>query len=179
MAAFGHVIDDYYVHLDRVVGEVLRLAPENATVVLVSDHGFHTVNPKQKFKVEDSAENWNSGNHLDEPPGVFIAAGPMIRDATPGDSLSLPLAPGALRAIGNVYDVLPTLLAIKDVPIGRDMRGKVLTDVVDAAWLERFPVRHVDTHDDKSFAAARKARMQEAADQAERLEQLKSLGYIQ
>ena len=178
-AAFGHVIDDYYVYLDRVLGDVLRLAPGNATVMIVSDHGFHTVNPKQEFKVEDSPENWNSGNHLDEPPGVFIAAGPMIRDAAPGDSLSLPLSTSALPKIGSVYDVLPTLLAIKDVPIGRDMRGQVLTEVVDAAWLERFPVRYVKTHDDKAFEAARRERMREAADQAERLEQLKSLGYIQ
>jgi hypothetical protein len=179
VAAFGHVIDDYYVHLDRVLGDVLRLAPGNATIMIVSDHGFHTVNPKQEFKVENAPENWNSGNHLDEPPGVFIAAGPMIRDATPGDSLSLPFSAGVLGAVGSVYDVLPTLLAIKDVPVGRDMRGKVLTDVVDAAWLERFPVRHVKTHDDQAFETARRARIKEAADQAERLEQLKSLGYIQ
>lgn len=177
VAAFGHVIDDYYVHLDHVIGDVLRLAPENTTVILVSDHGMHTVNPKQEFHVETTQEFWNSGNHMDEPPGVFIAAGPMIRDTTPGDVL--PLSLDALRTVGSVYDVLPTILALKDIPLGKDMRGHVLTDVVDAEWLKKFPVRTIPTHDDPAFEAARVLRMKEAADQSERLEQLKSLGYIQ
>lgn len=77
------------------------------------------------------------------------------------------------------YDVLPTILALKDIPVGKDMRGHVLADVVDAERLKKYPVRTIPTHDDKAFEAARVLRMKEAADQSERLEQLKSLGYIQ
>jgi hypothetical protein len=67
---------------------------------------------------------------------------------------------------------------LKGIPVARDFAGHVLTDALEASWLERFPVREIDTHDDKAFEAARAERMREAADQAERLEQLKSLGYI-
>ena len=179
IAAFGHVIDDYYVHLDRVVAELLRAAPDGTAMLIVSDHGMHTVNPRGEFSVDDAPEQWNSGNHLDAPPGVFIAAGPGFLDATPGDTLPLPFARANLAQVGSVFDVLPTLLALKAIPIGRDFDGAVLTGVIEPSWLEKFPVREIATHDDKAFEAARGQRMQEAADQAERLEQLKSLGYIQ
>jgi hypothetical protein len=178
VATFGHVIDDYYIHLDIVVAALLRAAPAGTSVLIVSDHGMHTVNPRGDFSVEDAPENWNSGHHLDAPPGVFIASGPGFVDATPGDSLRVPFAQASLKAVGGVYDVLPTLLALKGIPVARDFAGRVLTDALEASWLERFPVREIDTHDDKAFEAARAERMREAADQAERLEQLKSLGYI-
>ncbi len=178
VAVFGRVIDDYYIHLDRVIDALLRAAPEGTAVLIASDHGMHTINARGEFSVDDAPENWNSGNHLDAPAGVFIASGPGFVDATPGDSLSLPFARASLRTVGGVYDVLPTLLALKGVPIARDFDGNVLTSVIEASWLENFPVREIDTHNDKAFEAARAARMKEAVDQAERLEQLKSLGYI-
>ncbi len=53
-----------------------------------------------------------------------------------------------------------------------------MENVIEKSWLEKYPVRTIKTHDDKVFEEARAARMREAADQAERLEQLKSLGYI-
>lgn len=178
IAAFGRVIDDYYVHLDRVIAALLRTAPAGTSVLIVSDHGMHTVNPRGDFSVDDAPENWNSGNHLDAPAGVFIAAGSGFADATPGDSLALPFARTSLQKVGGVLDILPTLLALKNIPVARDFDGGVLTGVIEGSWLERFPVREIDTHDDKAFEAARGARMRAATDQAERLEQLKSLGYI-
>ena len=179
VATYGRVIDDYYVHVDRLLGEFLARAPRNMGVIIISDHGFHTVNPRGDFQTADEPEEWNSGNHLDAPAGVFIAAGPGIIDATPGDSLPLSLAPESLPELGGVYDVLPTLLALKGLPVGKDMRGEVLAGVIEPAWLERFPVKFVATHDDGAFQESRRERMHAAADQSERLEQLKSLGYIQ
>lgn len=178
VADFGHVIDDYYVHLDHVIAALLAASPAGTSVVIASDHGFHTINPRGDFSVDEAPDEWNSGNHLDAPSGVFIAAGPGFVDATPGDSLPLPFARGDLKDVGDVYDVLPTLLALKDIPVARDFDGTVMENVIETSWLQRFPVRTIKTHDDKTFEEARAARMREAADQAERLEQLKSLGYI-
>jgi hypothetical protein len=50
--------------------------------------------------------------------------------------------------------------------------------IVDPAFIARVPVRRVKTHDDRDWESARQLRMKEAADRSERLEQLKSLGYI-
>ena len=172
IAAFGRVIDDYYVHVDRVIGDVLARAPEGTTVFVVSDHGMHVVNPDREFNAEDEPGFRLSGNHLDAPPGVFVAAGPNI--VSPGTRPPLERT----HPIGRAYDVLPTILALKGIPVGEDFDGTVMLNVIAPAFLEQFPVRTVKTHDDAAWEAAREARMKEAADRAERLEQLKSLGYI-
>ena len=36
---FESVIVDYYVHVDKKIGELLRVVPDNAHVIVVSDHG--------------------------------------------------------------------------------------------------------------------------------------------
>jgi arylsulfatase A-like enzyme len=105
---------------------------------------------------------------------VFIAAGPtIVRAAKDG----LP-RPDRAKPVGDAVDVLPTLLAPEGIPLGKDFEGNVLHDVIDPDFLARVPVRYVDTHDDKEWDQARRLRMKEAEDRAERLEQLRSLGYI-
>jgi hypothetical protein len=66
---FGRVIDDYYIHLDRVIAALLAASPPGTSVLIVSDHGFHTVNPRGNFSVDEAPDDWNSGNHLDAPSG--------------------------------------------------------------------------------------------------------------
>jgi hypothetical protein len=74
--------------------------------------------------------------------------------------------------------MLPTLLALQGIPLGKDFEGSVMRNVIDPEFLSRAPVRYVKTHDDKKWDEARADRMREAQDRAERLEQLRSLGYI-
>jgi predicted AlkP superfamily pyrophosphatase or phosphodiesterase len=179
LANFGHLIDDYYVHVDESLGEIIAATPAGTTVMIVSDHGMHAVNQRQSFLPSDPPARANSGNHLDAPPGVFIAAGPSIRDARLGDAGSEALTLDALPTVGGVLDVLPTLLVLKSLPIGRDLDGRPMASVIDGAWLEQHPISIVDTHDDSSWQAARRQRVKEAVDQNERLEQLRSLGYIE
>ena len=172
----GAMIDDYYIHIDRTVGELLEAAPADTAALIVSDHGMHAVNRSALYKAENPPASWNSGNHQDAPPGVLIAAGPPFRKSggeipSPGD-----LAPAKL--VGTVVDLTPTLLAIKGVPLGKDFDGQPLTDLIDPAWLEARPFRFVASHDDQQWLAARENRIQEAVDQSERLEQLRELGYI-
>ena len=37
---YGHVIEDYYQEMDEMLGEVLKVADADTTVLVVSDHGF-------------------------------------------------------------------------------------------------------------------------------------------
>lgn len=39
-AKYGHVIEDYYVKMDSMLGEALKAADADTTVLVVSDHGF-------------------------------------------------------------------------------------------------------------------------------------------
>ncbi len=176
IATFGPILPEYYEYVDRALGELITAAPENATVIVVSDHGTHAVNPDHAFKLTDEPEMRLSANHMDAPPGVLIAAGPSIaKPATSGASWT---PPDRARPLGHAYDVLPTLLALQGIPLGEDFVGKPMTSVIDPEFLKKVPLRTVRTHDDKTWDEARQARIKEAADRAERLEQLRSLGYI-
>ena len=174
IASFGRIIPDYYAYVDRALGDLIAAAPKNAVVIVVSDHGAHAVNVEREFTMTDDPELRLSGNHMDAPPGVFIAAGPNIAH-TSGATLA---APDRSRPVGHAFDILPTLLALEGIPLGQDFAGKPMTNIIDPEFLKKVPVRTIKTHDDKAWDEARAARMKEATDRAERLEQLRSLGYI-
>jgi len=175
IASFGPILPDYYEYIDRALGELIDAAPENTAVIVVSDHGMHVVNPERRFSLDDKPEMRLSGNHMDAPPGVFIAAGPNIAHGDAAGALS---PPDRAHPVGHAFDVLPTLLALQGIPLGEDFVGKPMTGVIDPAFLKQVPVRTVRTHDDRAWDEARQTRIKEAADRAERLEQLRSLGYI-
>jgi len=175
---FGNVIDDYYRYIDRSIGDILARAPENVTVIIASDHGMKAINSEGEFKADDPPQLTNSANHLDAPPGVFIAEGSPFRSGAPDGMTSATLDPTRLKVIGGVLDIAPTLLWIEGIPLGRDLAGEPLTELLDPAWVEAHPRQYVDTHDDKAWLASREERIREAVDQNERLEQLRSLGYI-
>ena len=100
--------------------------PANTTVFVVSDHGMHA---KQIDLDYDSDEGGrperDSGGHGSGPPGVIVVAGPAVRRAEPGPSLR-ELTRADLPEIGDVVDITPTILALRGVPIGRDMDGAIL-----------------------------------------------------
>jgi arylsulfatase A-like enzyme len=77
--------------------------------------------------------------------------------------------------VGSVLDITPTLLALKGIPRAADMDGAPLAELIQAAVAEKV----VPTHDTPEWLATRRARMRDAMHQSERLEQLRSLGYIQ
>lgn len=37
---YGHVIDDYYIKMDRILGEVMRHVDDKTAIMVFSDHGF-------------------------------------------------------------------------------------------------------------------------------------------
>ena len=77
-----------------------------------------------------------------------------------------------------MFDVTPTLLALQGLPVGRDMDGEVMRDVVDPDYLTARPVDYVDSHTDEAWLAARTDETLQPAGTEERLEQLRNLGYI-
>jgi hypothetical protein len=176
---YGNVIADYYAYVDRSIGEIIDAAPDDAAVMIVSDHGMHRFNEDRVFNPKDPPMYTNSGHHLDANPGVFIAAGKNIRASsasTEGAVRDIDLA--ALKTVGGVLDVVPTILAIKGIPQGRDFDGRPLVTVLDDDWLSSARVEPIATHDTREWLQARDDRIRRAVDESERLEQLRSLGYI-
>jgi predicted AlkP superfamily phosphohydrolase/phosphomutase len=150
--SFAPVIESYYAYQDEVLAGFLAAADPDTLVLVVSDHGF---GPGRNFY----EANWYlTGTHRAEGIiaawGANVAAGTRIPDAT-------------------LFDVAPTLLAALDVPVGRDMPGRVLGEL-----FRRPPaVRWVDTHDRGGPRPAQAPI--ESPDREEIRERLRALGYLE
>jgi predicted AlkP superfamily phosphohydrolase/phosphomutase/thioredoxin-like negative regulator of GroEL len=114
---FGGVIDAVYRWHDRALGRLLAAAGPDVTVLLLSDHGFHSgelrpnlgdLPPERRMEKEAS---WH------RPVGIFVASGPGVRAA-------------AQLATPSILDVTPTALALLGMPAGQDFEGRVLTELL-------------------------------------------------
>jgi predicted AlkP superfamily phosphohydrolase/phosphomutase len=102
-------------------------------------------------------EAWSSDHrHL----GIFLAAGPRI-------------ASGSSAAL-NLYDVCPTSLALLEQGVPENLDGRVVTEALDAAWLNHHPVVTVPARSTR--APGGDISEEEAAAVAAHL---KDLGYIE
>ncbi|MCU0661481.1 MAG: alkaline phosphatase family protein [Myxococcota bacterium] len=131
-AILGGVIDEYYIYMDEVLGKLLETYPlETSTIIVISDHGHHA-NPHYDPKSQDHYNRVCSGGHEDAPSGIFITAGKDI-------STRPARAP-------SVYDITPTVLALFGLPVGKDMVGRALSEILDPAFLSAHPLTTIDTH---------------------------------
>ncbi|MCG3156571.1 MAG: hypothetical protein DKINENOH_03195 [bacterium] len=100
-----------------------------------------------------------SGDHQLE--GILIAAGPAIRR-------------GATLQQASVLDVTPTLLALLGLPVGRDMDGRVLTEMLTPGFLSATPVQYRESWEQPDWSYE-----EDTASADETLkEHLRSLGYL-
>ena len=157
---YSQVVGGAYVLHDSMLGAMLELAGDDTTVVLVSDHGFHPDHLRPKELPNEPAGP--AAEH--RPFGIFVAAGPGIRC----DELLF----GA-----SLLDVAPTVLAVYDLPTGRDMDGRPLLEIFEHPPAPQF----IDSWDDVPGDAARLEQGPAAGDSeaaAAVIKQLADLGYI-
>jgi predicted AlkP superfamily phosphohydrolase/phosphomutase len=170
--AVGDLVRNYYVYLDSLVADLIARAPENATIVLVGDHGMLPIQTSKRF-----SEGKLSGGHLQGPAAFFVASGPPIRQPgrfPPPSELERKDLPD----LGSILDIAPTILALRGLPVGRDMQGKPMKHIFDPAFLEAHPIRNVSTHTDSDWFDSRERAAGAELDPTERLEQLRTLGYL-
>jgi arylsulfatase A-like enzyme len=165
----------YYRWVDAAIGEIVEAAGVRATVIIVSDHGMHAVNQQQRFTGDTPPANVNSGDHQDAPPGVLVAAGPPFSS---NESAQLPATVEALPTVGSVLDVAPTVLALAGLPVGGDMQGSALEGLLREGFLDEHPLSRIPTHDTADWLAARPDQRYTPEAEEERIEQLRSLGYV-
>ncbi len=179
-ARLGTLVPNIYRHDDAYLSELLKVVDENTVVLVVSDHGFEA---SGRLPALEPAESMFSGPEADAArmsgeiavgqsgghnmSGILIAAGGPIRRGA------------SVKA--SIDDIAPTVLAILGLPVATDMEGRVLEEMLDPAFLERYPVRRIDTYEtliDRQAIAAAAAVTDEGSDEANQ-EMLRSLGYIQ
>jgi arylsulfatase A-like enzyme len=144
-ASYARQLEPVYAYDDDLLARLLAAAGPAVNVIVVSDHGF-----------ERLGDRWD---HKDgAPDGILVASGPAFKQG-----LTLPQA--------SVLDITPTVLHLLGLPVGRDMKGRVLEEA-----LERHrAVAFVPTHEQRSPRASQ-APANPVEDRVR--EELKALGYI-
>jgi tetratricopeptide (TPR) repeat protein len=163
---YRNVVHEWYAYQDELLGRLLaRIDLDRTAVFLVSDHGFKS--GERRIRSERTVDLETA--HLDhEPEGIFVAAGPGIRR---GESVA-----GAA-----VMDLTPTLLHYLALPIGKDMDGKVLTEIFEPDGFADRPLHYVasyegevpDANDPQDPEAYAESQL------SENLAGLAALGYVQ
>jgi tetratricopeptide (TPR) repeat protein len=157
---YSLVIEAGYRYHDRMLGELLTAAGPDATVLLMSDHGFHPDNLRLAAIPDEPAGRASEHRHY----GIFVLKGPNIR--------SCERIHGA-----TVLDICPTLLSLFDLPAGQDMDGKPLV----TAWANPpkiEPIPSWDTVPGLDGTHPPGTRL-DPDDSREALRQLEALGYIE
>ena len=76
----------------------------------------------------------------------------------------------------HVFDVVPTILYLKNLPVGRDMDGKVITEAIENDFLNRHSIEYIDTYETDEKLGRQD---EEDYTMTEELEKrLKDLGYL-
>lgn len=151
----AEIIPRYHEYMDEVLGELVAAAGPEATVLVISDHGF---GPAVPGHMPPPAYWYLSGSH--RPDGLMVLAGPVVRD---GAALDGP----------DHLDVVPNLLTLLDLPIGEEMPGRVWREALRPEVVRRA---RVDGRYDDGWEW-RAAPTRTAADE-EILAGLRALGYI-
>lgn len=160
---YNGVIRALYTLFDQMLGRLLEIAGDDATVVLVSDHGFHSdhLRPHSAHagqSPEAQAAAWH------RQFGVLALCGPHIRRDE--------------RVYGaNLLDVTPTILRLFGLPVGRDMDGRVLPGIFESPVPPIEPIPSWDAVPGDEFLHPTDLRQDPYAS-AEVVQRLVELGYL-
>ena len=157
---YRNVVSMAYRFHDRMLGELLEKAGDDANVILMSDHGFHPDHLRPA-----SIPDIPAGPAIEHRDlGVLAMCGPQVKK-------------GELLRGASVLDVTPTILALYGLPVGEDMDGKVLSN----AFVETPEAAVIPGWDDVAGADGRHAAHTRFDPMAAReaLEQMIALGYVE
>ena len=157
---YKDVVNGAYRFHDMMLETLLDLAGPNTTVLLVSDHGFHSDHLRPRGIPAEPA-----GPAVQHRPfGIFCMKGPHIQQDE--------------RIYGaTLLDVTPTILTLFGLPVGADMDGRVLVQAFEEPpQVTRIPSWEQELGECGMHPSD--LRMDPAAAQAV-LQQFVALGYIQ
>lgn len=157
---FKDVVQGAYIYHDMMLERLLEMIDDQTTVIICSDHGFHSDHLRP-----ESIPKTPAGPAVEHSPyGIFVAMGPDIKK---GETIY-----GA-----KVLDLTPTLLSLFDLPIGRDMDGRPLIEI----FVNPKEIKYVDSWDEDSRFGGELVISDPGAsggDNEAALQQLIDLGYI-
>jgi len=144
----------YYEEMDRVLTELMNLAPPDTLWIIASDHGFYTGEARPASEPDDFTTGAPEWHRL---TGVLLMHGPGIRKGE--------------IANATVYDLIPTLFYALGIPVSREMKGRALKE----AFSDALPAETVASYE---FLPAPWKEQKTSAPDEERVKELQALGYI-
>jgi predicted AlkP superfamily phosphohydrolase/phosphomutase/tetratricopeptide (TPR) repeat protein len=157
---YHNVVSMAYQFHNQMLGTLLEKAGHDATVILLSDHGFHP-------------------DHLRPDSIPDIPAGPAIEHRDLGIlAISGPgIVKNELLRGPSLLDIAPTILTLYGLPVGEDMDGKVLSEAFVEAPCAKFIPSWEDVAGNHGSHPPHTHLDPVAAHEA--LEQMIGLGYIE
>ncbi|MEN0005304.1 MAG: alkaline phosphatase family protein [Bacteroidota bacterium] len=158
---FQEVVTGIYRFHDMMLGSVMQLAGDEATILLVSDHGFKSDQLRlRKVSYEPAGIAYEHSQH-----GIFVAKGPLLKKDQ--------LVHGA-----TLLDITPTLLHLFDLPIGHDMEGVPLLSIFEAPKTPTYIPSWEDVANDQQEQKSDDFAM-DSSQSKHLLQQLIDLGYVE
>ena len=157
---YKDVVTSGYRFHDMMLERLIELAGEDTTVILISDHGFHSDHLRPKgIPKEPAGPAWQH-----RPYGIFCMKGPHIRK---DERIS-----GA-----RLLDITPTILTLFGLPVGRDMDGHPLMQAFDNNFEPEYIPSWEDVDGECGMHPPEAREDPHAAQEA--MDQLIALGYIE
>ncbi|MBN2136040.1 MAG: alkaline phosphatase family protein [Acidobacteria bacterium] len=156
---YKNAVNEYYKYIDVKLGDYINLVDDKTDLMIVSDHGFKSGMERPFGSADIKAATAVEWHDID---GTIILYGKSFKE----------------RFIINdasVYDILPTVFSILNLPKAKNMRGRVLTEAFVTA---PNPPKDIE---DYSILVPVKTGANENLTNAydkEMIERLKALGYI-
>jgi len=132
---YGRVLDRYLSLVGQWLFEAERSLGKDDVLVVVSAYGMEPVPLWRRLL----GGRERSGTHANAPDGLILAVGAGIR-------------PGARLTGASVLDVAPTLLYLAGLPVGRDMEGRVLAEMVDESFAREHPLSYIPSYESLAVA---------------------------
>ena len=157
---YSQVVESGYILHDIMLGRLMEKAGEEATVILVSDHGFQSGSLRPRHIPREPAGPAVMHRHY----GIFAMKGPGVQKDE--------------RIYGaSLLDVCPTILSLFGLPVALDMDGKPLVGAFESP-----PIIHTIASWDEvdGPAGTHPPDIQiDPVDATEAINQLVALGYIE
>ena len=146
----AHLMEPVYRYMEKILKEFIeieRKKNKNTYFFIMSDHGFSLFH--------GGYNHYGLPKSMKAPDGFLLINGPKIR-------------PGQIKKAG-VYDIAPTILNLFDLPVGKNMDGRVISEIFQFQRKKRY----------KTYKLGKmNANKRDKNYDDETLKDLKSLGYI-
>jgi hypothetical protein len=131
---YGRVLPAYRAFVDQSVGEAVQQVRPGEVLFVISGFGMEPMPLWRRVIGSVLGGDPPSGTHADAPDGFLLAVGDGIRAGARVDN-------------ATVMDVAPTILYLAGLPVGRDMEGRVLTEIFEDDFVRNHPVTFIPSYE--------------------------------